>query len=129
MNDRQQRFVDAYLIDPNATQAAITAGYSEKTAYSQGQRLLKNVEIAKALTKAQEKRAERTQITADAVVERLWREANGQAGFEHTPASRVSALSTLAKHLLGDKLDVTSGGEPIPALVQVAFVKATKGEE
>lgn len=41
---KQQRFCDEYLIDLNATQAAIRAGYSEKTAYSQGQRLLKNVE-------------------------------------------------------------------------------------
>ena len=39
------RFCDEYLTDMNATQAAIRAGYSEKTAYSQGQRLLKNVEV------------------------------------------------------------------------------------
>lgn len=44
---KQQRFADEYLVDANATQAAIRAGYSEKTAYSQGQRLLKNVEVKK----------------------------------------------------------------------------------
>jgi len=44
---KQQRFADEYLLDANATQAAIRAGYSEKTAYSQGQRLLKNVEVKK----------------------------------------------------------------------------------
>jgi len=37
MNDKQQRFAEEYLIDSNATQAAIRAGYSAKTAYSQGQ--------------------------------------------------------------------------------------------
>jgi len=42
---KQQRFADEYLVDANATQAAIRAGYSEKTAYSQGQRLLKKVEV------------------------------------------------------------------------------------
>lgn len=42
---RQKRFADEYLLDTNATQAAIRAGYSEKTAYSQGQRLLKKVEL------------------------------------------------------------------------------------
>lgn len=42
---KQQRFVEEYLINPNATQAAIKAGYSVKTAYSQGQRMLKNVEV------------------------------------------------------------------------------------
>lgn len=45
LNDRQLLFAQEYLKDYNATQAAIRAGYSEKTAYSQGQRLLKNVEI------------------------------------------------------------------------------------
>lgn len=45
LNEKQQRFVDEYLIDLNATQAAIRAGYSEKTARSQGQRLLTNVDI------------------------------------------------------------------------------------
>ncbi len=45
LNDKQQRFCDEYLIDLNATQAAIRSGYSEKTAYSQGQRLLKHVEV------------------------------------------------------------------------------------
>lgn len=45
LNEKQQRFCDEYLIDLNATQAAIRSGYSEKTAYSQGQRLLKHVEV------------------------------------------------------------------------------------
>lgn len=45
MNKRQKRFADEYLIDLNLTQAAIRAGYSAKTAYSIGQRLLKHVEV------------------------------------------------------------------------------------
>lgn len=45
MNTKQRKFADEYLIDCNATQAAIRAGYNEKTAYSQGQRMLKNVEV------------------------------------------------------------------------------------
>lgn len=45
LNARQQKFCDEYLISGNATQSAIRAGYSEKTAYSHGQRLLKDVEI------------------------------------------------------------------------------------
>lgn len=45
MTNKQKRFADEYLVDLNATQAAIRAGYKEKTAYSQGQRMLKNVEI------------------------------------------------------------------------------------
>ena len=45
MTNKKKRFADEYLVDLNATQAAIRAGYKEKTAYSQGQRMLKNVEI------------------------------------------------------------------------------------
>ena len=46
---KQKRFIEEYLIDLNATQAAIRAGYSEKTARSQGQRLLTNVDIQNAI--------------------------------------------------------------------------------
>ena len=49
LNDRQQLFVTEYVKDMNATKAAERAGYSKRTAYSQGQRLLKNVEIKKAI--------------------------------------------------------------------------------
>lgn len=45
MNSRQRRFCEAYSANPNATQAAIAAGYAPGTAYSQGSRLLKNVEV------------------------------------------------------------------------------------
>lgn len=71
LNPKQQRFVDEYLIDLNATQAAIRAGYSEKTARAQGCRLLTNADIEAQIAKAQTQRAERTQITADAVVAEL----------------------------------------------------------
>lgn len=70
---RQARFVAEYLIDLNATQAAIRAGYSEKTALQQGPRLLGNVGIAEAIASAQEKRAKRTEITQDRVLAELAR--------------------------------------------------------
>ena len=66
---KQARFVEEYLVDLNATQAAIRAGYSENTSYSIGQRLLKHVEIQKAITAAREKQQQRTEITADRVLE------------------------------------------------------------
>lgn len=71
LNAKQARFVEEYLIDLNATQAAIRAGYSEKTAKSQGQRLLTNVDVAAAISKAQEKRSVRTGITQDRVLAEL----------------------------------------------------------
>lgn len=73
LNERQKRFIAEYLVDLNATQAAIRAGYSEKTAHSTGCRLLKQADIAASLAKHQEARAERVGITADMVLEELAR--------------------------------------------------------
>lgn len=68
---KQQRFISEYLKDCNATQAAVRAGYSEKSAYSIGQRLLKNDEVRQAVEAEMDRI--RTENTADAqeVVEYL----------------------------------------------------------
>lgn len=71
LNDKQRRFRDEYLIDLNATQAAIRAGYSERSAYSQGQRLLKDAEMQASIAKAQAERSKRTEITQDRVLQEL----------------------------------------------------------
>lgn len=73
LNLKQQRFVDEYLIDLNATQAAIRAGYSANGAEVQGHRLLSYANVAAAVEKALQKRAERTGITADRVLAELAR--------------------------------------------------------
>ena len=65
---KQKAFVAEYLIDLCATQAAIRAGYSEKTARSQGQRMLTNVDIARAVATGQARRSERTEVTQDYVL-------------------------------------------------------------
>ena len=71
LNPRQQRFVAEYLTDLNATQAAVRAGYSAKTAHSIGPRLLEHVDIAGALAEASQARQARTGITQDRVVAEL----------------------------------------------------------
>ena len=71
LTDRQARFVKEYLVDLNATQAAIRAGYSKKTAAQQAERLLRNVEVQAAVTAAKQERSERTGIDADDVLSRL----------------------------------------------------------
>lgn len=68
---KQQRFVDEYLIDLNATQAAIRAGYSPSTANEQGARLLVNVSISSAISQAMAHRSRRTGITQDRVLREL----------------------------------------------------------
>jgi phage terminase small subunit len=67
----QSLFVQEYLIDLNATQAAIRAGYSEKTANEQGSRLLANVSIASAVKDAINNRSKVTGITSEKVLKRL----------------------------------------------------------
>ncbi|MEW5251472.1 terminase small subunit [Microbulbifer sp. 2201CG32-9] len=71
LKDKQKLFVIEYLKDLNATQAAIRAGYSKRTAHSQGPRLLENVGVKAAIEKARESRSERTQVDADYVLKRL----------------------------------------------------------
>ncbi len=62
MTPRQHRFVEEYLVDLNATQAARRAGYSAKSAAGRGSRLLRNPAIAAAIEKAQDQRAARTSM-------------------------------------------------------------------
>ncbi len=98
LTPKQARFVEEYLVDLNATQAAIRAGYSPKTAYSQGERLLKNVEVHRANQEAQEARSERTGITQDEVIQGLKKEATLEGdGSSHS--ARVAAWAHLGKHL------------------------------
>ena len=69
--NRQARFVAEYLIDMNATNAAIRAGYSKKTAGVQGPRLLGNVRVAAQIAEKTGKRLARLEITADRVLQEL----------------------------------------------------------
>lgn len=68
LTPRQSIFVHEYLVDLNATQAAIRAGYSAKTAEVQGPRLLGNVRIAAEIQKGMDRRAARVDIKADQVL-------------------------------------------------------------
>lgn len=68
---KQQRFVDEYLIDLNATQAAARAGYSKKTANEQGSRLLANVSVSAAIHQRMNERSGRVEITQDMVLREL----------------------------------------------------------
>jgi phage terminase small subunit len=111
-NGKRLRFVQEYLIDMNATQAAIRAGYSKKTAYSQGQRLLKNAEIQAAIVEAMATRSERTEISQDEVLKKLWQVASSD---DHT-ATKVRALELVGKHL-GMFTDIIRHEGEMPTLV------------
>ena len=73
MTDKQSAFCQEYLIDLNATQAAIRAGYSAQTAQEQGARLLSNVMVSREIDRLKAERSRRTGITADRVLQELAR--------------------------------------------------------
>src|SRR3954467_14617733 len=77
LNDRQARFVAEYLVDLNATQAAIRAGYSAASARQMGAENLSKPDIQAALAEARAVRGRRTEVTADRVVLELARVAFG----------------------------------------------------
>lgn len=137
---KQERFAQEYLIDLNATQAAIRAGYSKKTANEQGSRLLTNVKVATAIAEGKEKRSVRKEVTQDyvltTIVETLERcrqvrpvtLADGSPamveteGGETAPAFKfdagnaLKAAELLGKHLamFTNKLDHTSSDGNVP---------------
>lgn len=79
LTERQKNFADEYLIDLNATQAAIRAGYSPKTAYSQGQRALKNVEINKYINDRLDEKQSKRIASQDEVLEYLTKVIRGES--------------------------------------------------
>jgi phage terminase small subunit len=92
VSPKQRAFVLEYLVDLNATQAAIRAGYSAKTADQQGSRLLANVKIAEAISAAQLARAERTKIDADWVLTRLAAEVSADVADLYDETGRVKPI-------------------------------------
>ena len=116
MTDKQAQFVAEYLVDCNATQAAIRAGYSKKTAYSIGQRLMKSEEIQGAIQAGMTDRQERTTLTQDYVIANLKEIVKRCMSEEEFDArSAIRALELLGKHqgMFTDKLQVKQDTGPI----------------
>lgn len=95
MNDRQRLFCQWYAVTHNATQSAIRAGYSKKTAYSQGNRLLKNAEIRKRIQ--DEIESMNTDLPDKAELKAFWTRIMRDA--EEKTSVRLAASTNLAKAL------------------------------
>lgn len=80
LNQKQERFAQEYVVDHNATQAAIRAGYSADTAVVQASRLLRNVHVLAIVEKLQAAQRERTGVTADTILFELLRIARSDLG-------------------------------------------------
>lgn len=100
LNDKQLAFVREYLVDFNATQAAIRAGYSRKTAGSQGHDLLKKPEVQAALNEFRSKAAQETETDIRWVRQRLKEEATDFSEFS-SHSARIRAIELVAR-LNGD---------------------------
>lgn len=135
LTSRQELFVEHFLIDLNATQAAIRAGYSSKTAHSCGPRLLDNVAVAAAITAAKKSRSEATNIDAAWVLRQAVKlhnrcmqevrpvlhpktrkqlqDGDGNALFTFNAAAASRALELIGKHVevgaFSDKLELSGG--------------------
>ena len=145
LTPKQQRFVEEYLIDLNATQAAIRAGYKNGEI---GRQLITKNNVSEAIQEAQNKRTERTEITQDyvlsniqKVVERCMQqeavqsrdgspllvegpEGNLACLFEFKEAGALKGLELLGKHLgmFKDKVEHTGkDGGPIDLSLKVVF--------
>lgn len=148
LTDKQTAFVREYLLDLNATQAAIRAGYSERTASRIGPQLLGKTWVREAIEKAQAKRARRVEVTQDyvlsnlvEVVERTMQRApvldrkgeqvtdeEGRAVWTFDAKGANRALELLGKHLgiFTDKVRAeVSGpdGGPVASEIVVRFVE------
>ena len=132
---KQAAFVKEYLIDLNATQAAIRAGYSAKTAQEQSSRLLSNAIIRENVQKAMDERSETVGLTAadvlrdiNAVKADAMRKTYDKEGNEvmanHTAA--LKALELQGKHLkmFTDKIETTgANGGPIDTKLVIEYVR------
>ena len=136
LTPKQAAFVAEYLVDLNATQAAIRAGYSAKTAKEQGARLLTNVHIAESIQAAQQARAERTEITQDRVLQeyaklafldpRRFYDADGNLiDIPNLPADVAAAISGV--DIAVEKAGSDESGNPVFAQVRKIKLADKKG--
>lgn len=95
MNHKRKIFVSEYARSGNATEAAKKAGYSDHTAYSTGQRLLKNAEIVKEISKIQNQALENAEMSITDVVNLV----KGIATSGKSETVRLRAMDMLLKYL------------------------------
>ena len=113
-NKKHKQFADEYLVDFNATQAAIRAGYSQKTAYSQGQRLLKNVEIKAYIQAEQDKSSETLKITREDILQDLLEiKDNNKTEGTVNSLKAIEIINKMLGYYAADKKEITISEQPL----------------
>ncbi len=97
MTAKQQRFCDEYLIDLNATQAAIRAGYSKKTANEQGSRLLTNVSVKEYIDKRMAEKEKSLIADQDEVLRYLTAVLRGESESEEIVIENIGDFTSEAR--------------------------------
>ena len=100
LNEKQKLFYKEYVVDANATQSAIRAGYSKKTAYSQGQRLLKNVEGQKYLEELMAEKENTLIASQDEVLQHLTMVLRGESKSEEIVVEGIGEGCSRAKTMM-----------------------------
>lgn len=100
LNEKQKLFYKEYVVDANATQSAIRAGYSKKTAYSQGQRLLKNVEGQKYLEELMSEKEKTLIASQDEVLQHLTMVLRGESKSEEIVVEGIGEGCSRAKIMM-----------------------------
>lgn len=100
LSSRQKAFINEYLKDKNALQAALRAGYAKSTAVKQAAIMLKYPEVKKEITRLIEKQMEDNEVTADRIIKELCTLAfYDPSEIKVTEAGKARALEMLGKHL------------------------------
>ena len=97
MKQRKEEFVQHFLVTKNATEATKRCGYSERSAYNSGYRLMNDDEVQEMLAAELKESKERNLQDHDSIIEQLKDEAMGKVSG-HTAGSRVKALELLMKY-------------------------------
>lgn len=118
MNKKNKIFCEEYLIDLNATQAAIRAGYSPKTANEQGSQLLAKLSIRTYIDKALAERSKRTGVTTDRVIEELARVA----------FAKLTDVAEITNNELSVKGTATDDDKAAIASIKIKKYNSDKGE-
>lgn len=128
MTEKQRRFVEAYAKDPNATSAAVAAGYTARSAYSAGSRMLKNAEIQAALQALLVPEREGS-IASVEDIRRFWTQTMNNVNEKS--ASRLRASELLAKSLglfLADSAVVGTDSETSSVIIYLPQIDEISDE-
>lgn len=122
LTERQKRFADEYLIDLNATQAAVRAGYSANTAEQTASRLLTYVKIQDYIQRRMKERQKRTEITQDMIIDELKKIGFADVNIDTMkPSDKIKALELMARMLGIDRPEAYGETEDLEEIERDIF--------